>query len=330
MMGSRISGWGTCLPEGVLDNETLAVRVGVTPEWIVERTGISERRIASDQETVSSLAAKASLEALQVAGLEPTDVDTIILATFTADYAIPAAAPLVAFAIGATGAAAYDLNAGCAGFLYALAQAEALVAAGSARRVLVVGSDVLSRYVDYTDARTCILFGDGAGAVVLEACKGPSRLGPFRLGSDGSDPELLWVRPDTGFLAMQGREVYRRAVEAMTKSVREVLAGSGLTVDDIDLLVAHQANARILTAVGARLGIDDDKVVTNIARVGNTSAASIPLALAEAQRDGRIDDGDVVMLAAFGAGFAWGAGVVRWGAPVGDVASTRDVGAVHV
>ncbi|MPZ69598.1 MAG: beta-ketoacyl-ACP synthase III [Actinobacteria bacterium] len=330
MMGSHVTGWGTCLPEGVLDNETLAVKVGVTPEWIVERTGISERRIVSDKETVSSLAAKASLDALSVAGLEPADIDTVIVATFTADYAIPAAAPLVASAIGATGAAAYDLNAGCAGFLYALTQADALVTSGSARRVLVVGSDVVSRYVDYTDARSCILFGDGAGAVVLEACEGPSRLGPFRLGSDGRDPELLWVRPETDLIEMQGREVYRRAVDAMTKSVREVLASSGLTVDDIDLLVAHQANARILAAVGARLGIDDAKVVTNIARVGNTSAASIPLALAEAERDGRIAQGDVVMLAAFGAGFAWGAGVVRWGAPVTESVARSGAGEVHV
>ncbi len=314
-MGSFISGWGTCLPEGTLDNETLAFQVGVTPEWIVERTGIHQRHIASEKETVSSLGAKAASGALEVSRLEADQIDVVIVATFTADYTLPAAAPLVASALGAGRAAAFDLNAGCAGFLYALTQADALVSAGHARRVLVVGSDIVSRYVDYTDARSCVLFGDGAGAVVVEHTDAPSRLGPFTLGADGSDPELLWIPPG-GLINMKGREVYRRAVEEMSASVRQMLASSDLTITDVDLLVAHQANARILSAVGERLGIESERVVTNIATVGNTSAASIPLALAEAQGAGRVSDGDVIMMAAFGAGFAWGAGVVRWGVPV--------------
>ncbi len=316
MRGAAVTGWGTALPSRELTNEELAPRLGLTDDWIFERTGIRSRRVVGPGETTSTLAVSASERALQRAGREADEIDAIVLATCTPDYKMPAAAPLVQHALGATHAAAYDLNAACSGFVYAIAQANALIDSGLSQRALVVGSDVLTTVTDYSDPKSCVIFGDGAGAVVVEGIEGPSRLGPWELGSDGAQPELLWIPTETGLIEMQGREVYKRAVEGMTQSVRDVLAQARLTVEDVDLLVAHQANARILEAVGERLDLAPEKVALNMAYLGNTSAASIPIALSDAAEAGNLEDGDVVVLTTFGAGFTWGTGIVRWGATV--------------
>ena len=312
-MGAAITGWGTALPSREVTNEELAEGLDVSAEWIFERTGIRTRRVAAVEDSASSLATTAALEALERAGIEPNDLDLVLLATSTPNSQMPATASLVQDALGASNAGAFDLNAACSGFLVALAQATGQVESGMAGRVLVCGADLLSRVLDYSDPRSCILFGDGAGAVVLEAGPGDTLLGPFRIRSDGSKAHLLHIPPHDGHLRMQGREVYRHAVACMTASVREVLDAGGVAVDQVDLLVAHQANARIIEAVAARVGLEPHKAMLNIHRLGNTSAASIPLALAEAVDTGRLRDGDLVVLAAFGAGFVWGAGIVRWG-----------------
>lgn len=314
-MGAAVTALGTAVPRTVLDNAELAARVGVTEDWIFERTGIRARRVAADGETTTSLATAAARAALARADVDARELDVIVVATITPDYRFPATAPLVGAALGAPGVCAFDLGAGCSGFLYGLAQATALVESGAARRVLLVGADLLSRHLDYDDPKSSVLFGDGAGAAIVEACDGASTLGPFSLRADGSQPELLYSDPPTGLIRMQGREVYKRAVAEMTRSVRSIVATAGITMDDVDLLVAHQANARIVTAVAERLALPPEKVVTNIVRYGNTSAASIPLALAEASETGALHEGDLVLLTAFGTGFTWGAGVMRWTAP---------------
>jgi 3-oxoacyl-[acyl-carrier-protein] synthase-3 len=254
--------------------------------------------------------------ALHQSGTDPQNVDVVIVATCTPDYKMPATAPLVQHALGITGAAAFDLNAACSGFLFALAQADALIAARVAHRVLVCGADVLTTVTDYTDPRSSVIFGDGAGAALVEATEGETRLGPFRLGTDGARPELLWIPTETGRIHMEGREVYRRAVEGMTRSVRSLLAEANVAIGEVDLLVAHQANARILEAVANRLGLAPERVALNIARLGNTSAASIPIAVSEAADQGLLADRARVVLTAFGAGFTWGTGLMRWSTPV--------------
>ena len=313
-MGVTVTGWGVALPHGELTNAELASRLDVTEDWIESRTGIRSRRIARDGETTCSLAIEAALMALRNAGCPGSAVDAVIVATSTPDHQIPAAAPQVQAALGARGPA-FDIGAGCSGFLFAVAQADALVRAGAARRVLVCGADVLSTVTDETDPKTAILFGDGGGAAIVEE-HDEDRLGPFVLHSDGSDPSLLYIPPGSPYLTMNGREVFRRAVDAMAASVFEVLHATQLGIDDIALVVAHQANGRILRAVGDRLGIDPDRVATNIDRVGNTSAASIPLAMHAALGDGRVRVGDRIVLTAFGAGFVWGAGLLTWGIEV--------------
>lgn len=310
-MGVSVSGWGVALPQAELTNADLAASLDVTEDWIEARTGIRSRRVARDGETTGSLAVEACAMALTNAGTPAAEIDTVIVATSTPDHQLPAVAPQVQSVLGATGAA-FDLGAGCSGFLYALAQADALVRAGAAESVLVCGADVISRLIDYTDPKTAILFGDGAGAAVVRRDE-TDRLGPFVLHSDGSDPGLLSVPPGEPYLKMNGREVFKRAVEEMTASVREILEAGGLSIDDVDLLVAHQANARILKAVAARLAIPQERVALNIAHLGNTSAASIPLAVHEAMAEGRLRLGDRVVLTAFGAGFVWGAGLLGWG-----------------
>jgi 3-oxoacyl-[acyl-carrier-protein] synthase III len=312
-MGAAITACGAALPKQVLDNAELAARLDVDEDWIFARTGIRNRRIASANDTTGSLATQAAAQVLDRAGVAPEDIDLVIVATFTPDYQLPATAPLVAASLGAKNAGAYDVAAACSGFLYALAQASALIENGTMRRVLVCGADVLSRITDYSDARSCVLFGDGAGAALVERIEGPTRIGPFRLKADGTRPELLWVPPDEGVMKMEGREVYKRAVAGMSSTVKEVLDESGLTIDDVDLVVAHQANARILKAVAERLSVPEEKVMTNIARVGNTSAASIPLAIDEAYGSGRVAEGDRIVVTAFGGGFTWGAGLLTWG-----------------
>jgi 3-oxoacyl-[acyl-carrier-protein] synthase III len=312
-MGAALTAVGAALPSKRLENAELAERFGVTEEWIVARTGIQSRRIASDDDSVVSLAVTAGTQVLQAADVDPQQIDLVIVATCSSGRQIPANAPLVANEIGARNAAAFDLNGACSGFLFSLAQATALVENGTSRRILVCGSDLLTRYTDPEDRGSSILFGDGAGAALVEYFDGPSRLGPFSLRTDGSRASILGIPDGEPFLHMEGREVYRNAVEQMSASVGELLKDTSMTGDDVDLLVAHQANARILRAVAERLGFPMEKVLTNIAQVGNTSAASIPLALADAYESGTISDGDNIVLTAFGAGFTWGAGLVVWG-----------------
>ncbi|CAN5662217.1 beta-ketoacyl-ACP synthase III [soil metagenome] len=316
-MGAAITGWGCAVPEKRLTNAELADDVDdLTEEWIVARTGIKERRIAAREDSSSSLAVDAARSALAVAEVDPADLDMIIVATITPDFQFPATASVVQTALGSR-AGAFDLGAGCAGFLFALAQGAALVDSGASRRVLVCGSDVLSRFMDYSDPKTSVLFGDGAGAVVLEARPGPSRIGPFKLYSDGARPELLWIPPGDRFLRMKGREVYRYAVDGMARAVRTVLDEAGMTAAEAGVLIAHQANARILDAVASRLDWPKERIVSNIDRYGNTSSASIPIAICETVERGMLVDGDPVVMTAFGAGFAWGAGLVAWGAGAG-------------
>jgi 3-oxoacyl-[acyl-carrier-protein] synthase-3 len=312
-MGAALTAVGAALPSKKLDNAELAERFGVTEDWIEARTGIQSRRIAGEDDSVVSLAVTAGRQVLQAADVDPQQLDVVIIATCSSGRQIPANAPLVAAEVGAGNAAAFDINGACSGFLFSLAQATALIDNGSARRILVCGSDLLTRYTNPEDLGSSILFGDGAGAALIEYFDGPSRLGPFSLRTDGTRASVLAIPDGEPYLHMEGREVYRHAVEQMTASVGELLKDTSMSADDVDLLVAHQANARILRAVAERLGFPMDKVLTKMAQVGNTSAASIPLALADAQESGIISDGDNIVLTAFGAGFTWGAGLVVWG-----------------
>lgn len=313
-MGAAITGWGAALPSRTLTNDELARDLRVSSEWILDRTGVHARQIAGHGETTSSLATEACVRTLATAGVSPSDIDMVIVATSTPDFQLPATAGLVQQAVGCTNAGAFDIGAACTGFLYGLAQARALVDSGVAEAVLVAGSETLSKITDYSDPRSCVLFGDGAGAVVVQRSS-VSAIGPIRFHSDGRHSEMLYVRPDERLIRMQGREVYRHAVEAMSDALTELFASSAITMRDVDLIVAHQANGRILEAVADRLGADRSKVAMHIGAVGNTSAASIPLALVDAVATDRLNDGDVVALTAFGAGFTWGAGLVIWGAP---------------
>lgn len=313
MIGSRIAGLGVELPVERLTNTELAAQLSLEPGWIQERTGIVERRIARPEETAASLGTIAAQRALDAAEVDGGDIDLVICATSTARWRFPATASIIQHGIGSN-AAAFDLNAACSGFLYAMAQADASIRAGASRRVLVVGSEILSRITDRSDPKTSILFGDGAGAAVIEAAE-HSALGPFVLFSDGSRPELLYVSEDTDVIKMQGREVYRAAVVGMADSVARLLSDTGTSPQDVDLVIAHQANARILQGVAARLGMPSDKMFSNIDRYGNTSAASIPIALAEAQNSAALSEGDLVVITAFGAGFVWGAGLALWAIP---------------
>ena len=309
-MGARITGLGTALPEREVGNDEIARHLGVDDGWIFERTGIRARRHAAPDESASSLGTAAARACLRDADADPDTVDLIICATITADLTFPATACLIQAAI-APRAAAFDLNAGCSGFLFALAQAEAAVRSGGARKVLVVGAEVLSRVTDPADVGTAILFGDGAGAALVEASE-ERHLGPFVLHSDGSRPELLQIPQGESFISMRGREVYRHAVARMTAAAQELLSATGIPAEEVDLLIAHQANRRIVDAVAQRLGLTGDTVFSNIEKLGNTSAASIPLALDDARRRRRLHEGDKVVLAAFGAGFCWGAGLLTW------------------
>ena len=311
MSGSAITGVGLAAPSGALTNAALEKTLALPEGWIKSRTGIDSRRIASETETSCTLGTAAARAALADAAIDASDVDYVIAATVTPDFRIPATASLLQTALGCE-AAAFDLNAGCSGFLCGLAQADALVRSGAARNVLLVGVEILSRITDFTDPKSGILFGDGAGAAVVGRSDGVA-LGPFRLRSDGSRPDLLMASRDGGKVVMAGREVYKRAVHEMTESIRDVASAAGIALDGVDLVVAHQANGRILDAVAERLGMPRDKLFTNIGHYGNTSAASIPMALAEAKERGVLRDGDLVVLAAFGSGFVWGAGIVRWG-----------------
>lgn len=329
LSGSAVTGWGSALPKTEVPNDLVAKRLGVDPGWITARTGIAARRIAAPDETATSLGAAAGRAALAAAGLDTHEIDVVIAATLTPDMRLPATATLIQAELGAGRAGAFDLNAGCAGFLYALAQADGLVRAGTARRVLVCGVDLLSRVTDPADPQTAPLFADGAGAVVVEASERDD-LGPFVLHSDGSEPRLLCIPPGEDAIRMDGRAVYRRAVDEMASSLKEVTSGAGVRVEDVELVIGHQANARILQAVAERASLDPGRVYIDIARVGNTSAASIPLAACSAFANGRLREGDVIALTAFGAGFCWGASLLRWRMPVGADPQRRPQEAVHV
>jgi 3-oxoacyl-[acyl-carrier-protein] synthase III len=311
-MKAGLFGVGTALPEHRLGNDHFTARLDTTDEWIVRRTGIRERYYLNGRQTLADLAVDACEAALADAGRDGHEVDHVIVSTITPDRITPGLAPEVAMRIGANGAGAVDVNAACAGFLYALDQAAALVESGRARVVLVVGAEALSRLTDGGDRGTAVLFGDGAGAVVVAGGELERGCGAFELRSDGAHGDLLYAGRDERLLRMEGREVYRHAVARMVQATREALDRSGLGVDDVDLFVAHQANARIIEAAAAELGVDRTRVALNLDRVANTSSASIPLALAQAEADGVLRPGATVALAAFGAGFVWGAGIVGW------------------
>lgn len=326
MVRARITGTGSAVPQMIRTNFDLEKMVDTTDEWITTRTGIRERRIAADGEYTSTFATRAAERALEMAGATAEEIDLIILATITADFPFPATACIVQTNLGAKNAAAFDISAACSGFVYGLSLADHAIRSGAARKVLVIGAEVLSRIIDWTDRNTCLLFGDGAGAVVVEASEGEQGILSTHLHSDGSYWELLY-QPGCGnrnpavqntlderkiFLMMQGNEVFKLAVRAMEDAALQALAKNGLTPSDISIFIPHQANRRIIDAIGKRLGLGDDKVYVNLDRYGNTSAASIPLALDEANRSGRIRQGDVVLFDAFGGGLTWGSALVRW------------------
>ena len=314
-----ITGLGAYAPDRVVTNADLSQLVDTSNEWIMERTGIRERRIASDEQALSDLSLPAARQALEQAGSDGTDIDLLIVATVTPDMMFPSTSALLADQLGAKDAAAYDLSAGCTGFMYAVAQAYAMIAAGLSRKALVVGGDVLSRILDWSDRSTVVLFGDGAGAVVLERSDEAGFLA-FELGADGSGGEHLWL-PGSGsrrfedpeqFVKMNGREVFKFATRVLVQSAEAVLARYGATIDDVDVYVPHQANVRIIDHATKKLGIPSDRVVTNVDRYGNTSSGSIPLALSEAQVDGRLQPGKLVLMTGMGAGLTWGSALMRW------------------
>lgn len=307
-----IAGLGSALPSDRVPNASVAPGIGVDEEWIERRTGIRERRHASAGETVVSLGAAAAADALLSAGLHAVDLDLILVATLSPDDLTPNAAPQLAQVIGAEHAGAIDVGAACTGFVSALSLGAAAIESGRADHVLVVGAEVLSRFVDRSDKRTAGLFGDGAGAVVLSPGD-HGRVGPVVLGSDGTAAPHIQATHGEQLIRMDGHETFRRAVAALVSSTREAVDLAGLELADIELFVFHQANGRILTSVGEALGVPSDRVVDVIGKLGNTSAASIPLALAGASRAGRLRPGMHVVLAAVGAGFTWGATVVEWG-----------------
>jgi 3-oxoacyl-[acyl-carrier-protein] synthase-3 len=318
---SVILGTGSALPRRAVSNAEMATMVDTTDEWIVERTGIRNRHVAAPDETTSSLAADAARKAIEMAGIDAKAIDLIVLATATPDQTFPATATLVQQQLGCNGGIAFDVAAVCSGFLYAFGVADSMLRSGMAQRALVIGSETFSRILDWEDRTTCVLFGDGAGAVVLEAQESsdeaPRGVLSNKLHADGAHNQLLYVDggPSTtgtvGKLRMKGKEVFRHAVTNLADVLREVLDEVGMEAADIDWIVPHQANARILDATARKLGLPAEKVIVTIDRHANTSAASVPLALDVAVRDGRIKQGDLVMLEAMGGGFAWGASLVR-------------------
>ncbi|OQA43140.1 MAG: 3-oxoacyl-(acyl-carrier-protein) synthase 3 [Chloroflexi bacterium ADurb.Bin325] len=328
---AQITGWGMSVPEKVLTNADLARVVDTTDEWIVSRTGIKERRVvAGERESTATLAIRAAREALLVAQVLPAQIDLIIVATATPEYAFPATASLVQDALGASAAGAFDLSAGCSGFIYALSVAASAVRSGSADHVLVVGSETLSRITDWTDRNTCVLFGDGAGAVVVSACNERCGVLATELGSDGSGGDLLIVpgggshRPachesvsdGSHFIKMNGREVFRFATTVVPRATEAVARKAGWKADELDIIIPHQANVRIIESAAKRLSVPVDKFFVNLERYGNTSAASIPIALTEAIRAGRVKPGDRMVMVGFGAGLTWAAAALEWGVPI--------------
>lgn len=327
---AQITGWASCVPEKVLTNEALARIVDTTDEWIVSHTGIKERRVvAGERESTAVLATRAGRDAVLKAGLRASQLDLIIVATATPEHLFPSTASLVQDALGAASAGAFDLSAGCSGFIYALAVGTAAVRSGTAEHVLIIGAETVSRFLDWSDRNTCVLFGDGAGAVVVSACKERCGVLATELGSDGSGGELL-ILPAGGsrqppsletvsngghFLKMNGREVYRFATTIMPKATQNVARKAGWDLEEVSLFIPHQANTRIIESAAKRLGLQMDKFFINLDRYGNTSAASIPIALTEAVAANKVHPGDKLVLVGFGAGLTWAAAAVEWGAP---------------
>jgi 3-oxoacyl-[acyl-carrier-protein] synthase III len=309
--GSGVLGLGTALPEHIVSNEQVALGLGVGVQWIEQRTGIRERRRASSGAQLSDLAADAARAALADARLNACEIELLILATFTADAIIPPCSARVAHALEAKAATTFDLNNACSGFITGLAAADALICAGGHKNALVIGAEIISRRLDPADRMTAAVFGDGAGAVVLGG-KSPGRFSPFVMGVDGSQAELITEDPASGLLRMDGHETFKQAIARMGEASLQACEAAGLGLDEIDLFVFHQANRRITARLGAHLGLDPERVVDCIASLGNTSAASIPLALEHARRAGRLRDGQRVLLAAVGAGFTWSATVLHW------------------
>lgn len=323
---ASITGIGSYVPERVLTNDELSTMVDTSNEWIIERTGIRERRIAAPEQALSDLCRPAAEQALERAGRKASEIDLIIVATVTPDMAFPSTGAILADQLGSPDAAAYDLSAGCTGFMYAVSQAYGMLAGGLAKRALVIGGDVLSKIMDWTDRSTCVLFGDGAGAVVIEQVDEGGFLA-FELGADGSGGPQLYMpaggsrMPATAetvaekqhFAQMNGREVFKFATRVLVSSAEEVLAAAGRTITDVDVYVPHQANVRIIEYATRKLGIPEDRVVVNVDRYGNTSSGSIPLALADAEADDRLQSGRLVLMTGMGAGLTWGSALMEWG-----------------
>ena len=327
---AHITGWGVSIPERVLTNDDLAKMVDTSDEWIQSRTGIRQRRIASEGESTASLGAEAAMRALEVAGVSPADVDLIIVATSSPEHVFPSTASLVQDRIGAVKAGAFDLSAACTGFIFALNIATQAIRSGSLNTALVLGAETLSRVVNWEDRGTCILFGDGAGAFVLQASEQPGGVLSAVMRSDGSGADLLsipaggsklpasleTVRQGLHYIQMNGREVFRFATRVMAQATDEVVAQAGLTLEDVDWVIPHQANQRIIETAARRLKMPMERVVVNLDHFGNTSTASIPLAAVEAIDDGRLKPGDQVVFVGFGAGLTWGAVAVLWSGPL--------------
>jgi 3-oxoacyl-[acyl-carrier-protein] synthase-3 len=326
MYRAKITGTGSCVPEGVLTNADFEKMVDTSDEWITARTGIKERHIAAAGESSSTFALRAAENALAMAGCEAHELDRIIVATITPDMPTPSVGCIVQTRLGAVNAAAFDVSAGCTGFLYALSLGDSLIRSGECEKILVVGVETLSRVTDYQDRTTCVLFGDGAGSVVLERSKGGQGILSTHLYSDGSCGELLYI-PGGGsampashgsvderahYLKMDGNKVFKIAVKSLSEAALKALEHNNVTGEDLDLLIPHQANDRIIQAIAKRLSLGPEKVFVNIHKYGNTSSASVPIALDEANRQGRIKEKDLVLLDAFGSGFTWGSALIRW------------------
>jgi 3-oxoacyl-[acyl-carrier-protein] synthase III len=320
-----ITGLGCYVPERVVTNDELAQMVDTSDEWIMERTGIRERRVAGPEEALSDLCLPSARDALEQAGVRPEELDLIIVATVTPDMFFPSTGAIIADELGAKDAAAYDLSAGCTGFMYALAQAHGMVSAGLSDRALVIGGDVLSKIVNWHDRSTCVLFGDGAGAVVIEPVQDEGFFG-FELGADGSGGVHLHmpaggsrlpasaetVAAEQHFAFMNGREVFKFATRVLVSSAEKLLEECDVSMDEVDVYVPHQANVRIIDHAAKKLGVPEDRVVVNVDRFGNTSSGSIPLALADAVADGRLEEGKLLLMTGMGAGLTWGSALMRW------------------
>ncbi len=326
MIRARITGTGSYVPEKVLTNLDLEKFLDTSDEWIRARTGIAERHVAADDENTSDLATRAAERALEMAGVKPEELDCIVVGTITGDYPWPATACIVQANLGAVNAGAFDVSAACSGFLYALSTASDRIQAGNARKILVIGAEILTRIIDWEDRNSCILFGDGAGAVVLEAAEGDHGVLSTHLHADGKQLKLLYqpgfstkivpsqeaFQNKDHFLKMQGNEVFKVAVRSLTDAGKEALAANNMTAADVSLFIPHQANLRILEATAKRLDLTDDRTYINVDRFGNTSGATIPIALDEVNRAGRLKEGDILLFNAFGGGFTWASALLRW------------------